>query len=83
MEENSLSLVEKFISGVVDTGEQFIVGVVDTGEQLSPVFSPVSLILVRSNQKAKNLSPYKAENTYKVTGFLGIIIPHTNSYQKH
>ncbi len=31
--EYSLSPVEKFISGVVDTGEQFIVGVVDTGEQ--------------------------------------------------
>ncbi len=29
----SLSLVEKFIGGVIDTGEQFIGGVVDTGEQ--------------------------------------------------
>jgi hypothetical protein len=27
----SLSLVEKFIGGVIDTGEQFIAGVVDTG----------------------------------------------------
>jgi hypothetical protein len=44
-------------------GKQFIGGVVDTGNKLSPVFSPVSLILVRNNQKAKNLSPYKAVNT--------------------
>jgi hypothetical protein len=29
----SLLLVEKFIGGVVDTGEQNIAGVVDTGEQ--------------------------------------------------
>jgi hypothetical protein len=29
----SLLLVEKFIGGVVDTGEQSIVGVIDTGEQ--------------------------------------------------
>jgi hypothetical protein len=29
----SLSPVEKFISGVTDTGEQFITGVIDTGEQ--------------------------------------------------
>jgi hypothetical protein len=32
----SLLLVEKFIGGVVDTGEQFIGGVVDTGEQFFP-----------------------------------------------
>jgi hypothetical protein len=42
----SLSLVEKFIGGVVDTGEQFIGCVVDTDEQ------PVSLIPVRNNLKA-------------------------------
>jgi hypothetical protein len=29
----SLSPVENFIGGVVDTGEQFITGAVDTGEQ--------------------------------------------------
>jgi hypothetical protein len=29
----SLSLVEKFIGSVVDTGKQFIGGVDDTGEQ--------------------------------------------------
>jgi hypothetical protein len=31
--QNSLSPVEKFIGGVVDTSEQFIAGVIDTGEQ--------------------------------------------------
>jgi hypothetical protein len=29
----SLSLMEKFIGGVIDTGEQFIGGVIETGEQ--------------------------------------------------
>jgi hypothetical protein len=29
----NLLLVEKFISGVVDTGEQFITGVVDTSQK--------------------------------------------------
>jgi hypothetical protein len=32
----SLSPVEKFIGGVVDTGEQFITGAVDIGEQFIP-----------------------------------------------
>jgi hypothetical protein len=40
--------MEKFIGGVVDTGEQFIAGVVDTSEH----FSPVSLIPVRNKQKS-------------------------------
>jgi hypothetical protein len=32
---------EKFISGVVDTGEQFISGIVDTGEQFITFFPGV------------------------------------------
>ncbi len=40
---------EQLIAGVNDTGEQFISGAVDTGDK---IFSPVSLILVRNNQKA-------------------------------
>jgi hypothetical protein len=42
----SLLLVEKFIDGVVDTGEQFLGGVVDTGEQSTTPrinFSTVSM----------------------------------------
>ncbi len=44
----SLSLVEKFIGGVVDTGEQFIGNVVDTGEQF----------IASVNDTADNIFPW-------------------------
>jgi hypothetical protein len=38
--------MEKFIGGVVDTGEQFLAGVIDTGEQLSPVTTTPAINLL-------------------------------------
>jgi hypothetical protein len=47
---------KKFIGSVNYTGEQFIAGLIDTCEQfIAGVFSLVSLIPVRNNQKAQNL----------------------------
>ncbi len=55
--QDSLSPVENFISGVLDTGKQFIAGVVDNGEQFMTLaitfFSSVVDTRKKKNKKPK------------------------------